>query len=164
MKINTVIYGSMATGLALEQSDLDIAIFGLKIIKYEELIYYIDLLEKQLKIQNFIISCESIKTARVPVIKLVFFSLIMKKKLIDLSKLDLEIKYSGNQKNLKMDLIFDTQIENYSATFYAVQSVELIIRKVNLFSYLKTIIILAKRLLYHYQLNIPYFGIFLAFP
>lgn len=65
------IYGSMATSLALPESDLDIIISGLNVLDREQTIRAIQSLSKELSRLNYVISCKDIITARVPLIKLV---------------------------------------------------------------------------------------------
>ena len=64
----------MATGLAFEGSDLDLAIFGIHINSREMLSECIYKFSKELQSLPFVNLCESIATARVPVIKLVFYA------------------------------------------------------------------------------------------
>ena len=71
-EVFTVLYGSMTTGLVYESSDLDLAICGLPLIEKEDLLYCIDQLADKLKEDASVISYQSISTARVPIIKLVY--------------------------------------------------------------------------------------------
>eukprot|EP00826_Nyctotherus_ovalis_P047327 TRINITY_DN542_c0_g5_i2.p1 TRINITY_DN542_c0_g5~~TRINITY_DN542_c0_g5_i2.p1 ORF type:complete len:440 (+),score=110.49 TRINITY_DN542_c0_g5_i2:320-1639(+) len=64
-------YGSLATELALETSDADIAICGLRIYSKAELVQRMIVLNEALKEKAFVESSQLIETARVPVIKLV---------------------------------------------------------------------------------------------
>ena len=73
-------YGSMATGLAYEASDLDLAICGLPLDTRDELIISIEKLSEKLKLDPWVLSCQPIVTARVPIIKLVPFSDTINKK------------------------------------------------------------------------------------
>ena len=67
----------MATGLAIEGSDVDITIQGLAIKNRQELLSYIQLLYYSLQIQNFVLQSKLILTARVPVIKLVMIYIML---------------------------------------------------------------------------------------
>ena len=67
-----MIYGSMSTGLALAQSDVDIAIRGLEITSKEQLLRHMQTLCNRLQEEPSILKCTFIQTARVPVIKLVY--------------------------------------------------------------------------------------------
>ncbi len=64
-------YGSMATGLALEGSDVDVAIAGLPIYNREQLLACMQMLYYALERQDFVLECKLIPAATVPVIKLV---------------------------------------------------------------------------------------------
>ena len=64
-------YGSMATGLALETSDLDIAIRGIEIYTKEKLISCMNSFCNQIEKCAYVEQCKCIATARVPVIKMV---------------------------------------------------------------------------------------------
>ena len=61
----------MATGLAYENSDLDLAIYGLNIKTKEELAISIQKLAKEFETLPYVTSCQPIATARIPIIKLV---------------------------------------------------------------------------------------------
>lgn len=65
-------YGSAATGLALESSDIDIAICGLKGDR-EILPYHMEALSLALKEKALVTEFQVIETASVPVIKTVLF-------------------------------------------------------------------------------------------
>ena len=66
-----VIYGSNSTGLGIETSDLDFAILGLEINSLSEFLSIMDKLEGELKKITFVKDSTSIKTANVPILKLV---------------------------------------------------------------------------------------------
>lgn len=72
-KISTAVYGSAATGLALENSDVDIAICGLKCDK-EMLPFHMEALGIALKEKALVTECQVIESATVPVIKTVYQS------------------------------------------------------------------------------------------
>lgn len=61
----------MVTGLAYEESDLDLAICGLEVLSRNELTDNIQGLSKLLSNLPFVLSCQAIVTAKVPVLKLV---------------------------------------------------------------------------------------------
>ena len=67
-------YGSMSTGLAYEESDLDLAICGLQHLMKDELVKYIQEFSKALLNYSWASSCQAIVTARVPVVKFVCLS------------------------------------------------------------------------------------------
>ena len=66
-----MVYGSMASGLALDGSDIDIAIRQLGIRSKEQLLDFLDMFSHTLQRQSFVSSCQVIAKARVPLIKLV---------------------------------------------------------------------------------------------
>ena len=70
-QIKATIYGSMATGFALDSSDVDICLSGLPISTKQQLKEYMDILTINLLSQPFASKCQFIQTARVPVIKIV---------------------------------------------------------------------------------------------
>ena len=74
-KIIVVLYGSMATGFAYDESDADFAILGLQVTTKESLDYQIDLLSKKFLTDPLVIECKAIPSARVPIIKLVSISI-----------------------------------------------------------------------------------------
>ena len=67
-EIEAAIYGSVASGLALEGSDIDISIRNLKITSNNQ---FLDFLTESLSKMPEVISCKEIRGARVPVTKLV---------------------------------------------------------------------------------------------
>jgi predicted nucleotidyltransferase len=72
--IKATLYGSVAIGLALEDSDIDIILNNIVALSNEEYISNLLKLGGYLKNQAFVNSATTITTARVPVIKLVFTS------------------------------------------------------------------------------------------
>ncbi len=66
-----VVYGSMATGFAFEESDLDLSLQGMKLDNRGELDARIESLGKALSSCKMVTQCQPIATARVPIIKLV---------------------------------------------------------------------------------------------
>lgn len=69
--VRAAIYGSVATKLACEHSDLDLAVRGLRIPCRSQLHRYMLLLSEKLKSNPLVVSCVSIPTARVPLISAV---------------------------------------------------------------------------------------------
>jgi DNA polymerase sigma len=70
--LQTIIYGSIATGLALEGSDVDIAIRNLKIESKDQCLEEMHKLNNSLSKLPFVIESKEIHAISVPVIKLVF--------------------------------------------------------------------------------------------
>ena len=73
-KVVLTIYGSHSTGLALTTSDLDITIRNIEIHSKDSLYHYMDLIAKKIQELPPIKSIRSIKTASVPVLKIVFIN------------------------------------------------------------------------------------------
>ena len=71
-----VVYGSLATGFACEESDMDVAIRGLCIDSRDKLSANITAFSKELERSQFVIRSQAIVTARIPIIKLVTHNLI----------------------------------------------------------------------------------------
>ena len=70
-EITCEIFGSIATGFAIEGSDLDIAIRGLNITTEAQFFDAMESLKNSLIKQQFISYCQDIPKAKVPIIKLV---------------------------------------------------------------------------------------------
>jgi hypothetical protein len=65
------LYGSLATGLALVGSDLDVAVVGVHITRREDIQECVVRLSAELQGVDWILQCQGIATASVPVVKLV---------------------------------------------------------------------------------------------
>jgi len=140
--INARIYGSMATSLALPESDLDIVLLGLKITNREELIDAINKLSETLLKQNYVSSCKSITTARTPVIKLN----------INLEKLN----RSEVTKQLKVDIIIQHYEDNILA--HPIICAWWTSRYVREMPYFQAIVLVLKKLVKAKGLNKPFVG------
>lgn len=75
--ITAVMYGSMATDLAFEQSDFDVVICGLHINTQEKLGNIISSFSAEVVNLPFVKGCNPITTARIPVIKLVKYLILI---------------------------------------------------------------------------------------
>ena len=64
------IFGSLVTGLALETSDMDLVVTGLKIEKREDVIEYIRILTQHFEDCDYFRNIKAIEGASVPIIKL----------------------------------------------------------------------------------------------
>ena len=71
MKVTLHLFGSLATGLGLETSDMDLAIMGLNISDREVMVMKMHTLSTLLLETNYFQEVKPIETASVPVIKLV---------------------------------------------------------------------------------------------
>jgi hypothetical protein len=65
------LYGSLATGLALVGSDLDVAVVGVPITRREDIQECVMRLTAELQGVDWILQCQGISTASVPVVKLI---------------------------------------------------------------------------------------------
>jgi len=144
--IKALIYGSMATGMALPESDLDILISGLQLYSREEMISSIELFANELRKNNWVCECQDIISARVPVIKLI----------IDLEKISNKISLS---KKFHVDVTFDMSTENsYLPAPYPILCADLIKYRINENAYLKPMTIMLKKLLKSSGLNNSFLG------
>ena len=73
--IETKIFGSCATGLALPSSDVDICVCGVNANTRTELIQSIMTIHEKLKKFKWVVTSKPIVTANVPIVKLVYIFL-----------------------------------------------------------------------------------------
>jgi predicted nucleotidyltransferase len=142
-KLQGFLYGSAATCLALEDSDVDITLLSLDVSTSDEYMESIEKFGNKLKEQKFVIECKVIAAARVPVIKLV----------VDLQKMGIKFE----KERMKVDVTFgDDVFRPYvgCGVFFATW----VINKICMFPALKHLILITKRLLYRHGLNISYYG------
>ena len=69
--IDLNIYGSHSTGLALESSDIDLAIIGLSVNSKEEMMIFMDKISERFKSSEIILDIKKIKEAKIPIITIV---------------------------------------------------------------------------------------------
>jgi len=132
----------MTTGLVYENSDLDLAICGSHIKSRESLNTMLLKLSYVLSENEFILSCQPIITAQVPLIKLNF----------DLSKFTTrKLPIS----NLKVDITFDTEMNEF---FFGIQCTDFIQHILYQFNQLKPLVIILKKMLNKAELNNSYLG------
>ena len=79
-QVKTTLYGSCATGLALNTSDVDIALHGLAVTDRTQVIEFLKILQEKLENFRWIKAIQPIFTANIPVLKLVR---LFKRKLAD---------------------------------------------------------------------------------
>jgi DNA polymerase sigma len=82
--VKLLIFGSLATGLALDSSDMDLAVTGLNIYDRSNIVESLQKLSTSLKSLRYVYDMKSIETASVPVIKMVKMSSL---NLLELDKL-----------------------------------------------------------------------------
>mmetsp|Transcript_25641 Transcript_25641/g.22659 ORF Transcript_25641/g.22659 Transcript_25641/m.22659 type:complete len:125 (+) Transcript_25641:2644-3018(+) len=90
--VKTRIFGSCATGLALENSDVDVAIGGIEVYDKSDLGANLIKINNCLKNYGWIVSHKPIITAHVPVLKLVINPLVK----FNTAKEDCKISYFAN--------------------------------------------------------------------
>ena len=69
-EVSIFMYGSLATGLALDTSDMDLAVHGLPIKDRKDISKYMNMIYSRIEVLDFVQECRCIHTAQVPVIKL----------------------------------------------------------------------------------------------
>lgn len=141
--IKTALYGSMATGLALASSDLDIAVLGVPTEGSVERLG--DFFARE----EYVATHKVILTARVPVVKLV----------VSLEKL----KVKAAAAEMKVDVIVGTLEDRPEAVCQArngIKLVDWVKARMKEAPELKPIVLMVKMLLANSELNIPYHGTF----
>ena len=76
MNADVKIFGSCATGLALESSDVDLALMGFENVPKFEIPNILQILLENLVYFKWIVNYKAIFTASVPILKLVNFNLL----------------------------------------------------------------------------------------
>ena len=142
-EIRAELYGSIATCLALPESDLDILICGLRLYSKEDVVDAIHVFEEEIKSLQWVTECQSITSARVPVIKFI----------ADLSKLNPD----SGVKKLHVDITFEISGDNLPAP-HPVLSADLVKFRCSQLCYLKPMTLLLKKLLKSSGLNNPFIG------
>ena len=144
MKVTVEVYGSVAAGLALDTSDIDIGICGLKANDKESVLNIMELIVKALSDKGIIVSSQIIQSASVPVIKTV----------VALEALLEEWKGITT----KLDITFDDFAESEHPIKYGVLFTDWITIKREERPHLFPLVVLTKKLLSIRNLNIPYYG------
>ena len=132
----------MATGLAHEDSDVDIAIQNHKISSKEQCFEDLNKIRNSLITLPYISDCNAINAANVPVVKMV----------VDLEKLGL------NNGKMKVDITIDDSSGLYSIVCFGIMFTEWVIEKLEEYTHLKALLLLLKRLLSIHGYNNPYYG------
>lgn len=137
------IYGSMATSLALPESDLDIVLSGLQVFDRAEVVEAIKKLANGLSKQSYVVSCKSITTAKMPVIKL---------------GVNLERLNRGEvQRELRVDVVVQSR-EDRTAVAHPVMSAWWIARHVRDVPHFQPVVLVLKRLVKAKGLDRPFAG------
>ena len=135
------LFGSYASGLAIEASDVDIVVVGLDISERNELEIHCNYLAEILRNYPFIVKIQSIPTARIPVIKL------------EVSTLPLV----GTESIVMVDITFDDYCSG-TGNHLGLTSLMLTRELQRLYPPLQYLVLVLKKFLYDYNLNSSYKG------
>ena len=133
------LFGSHATGLAIQSSDIDLAVIGIEFSNRKALQDACVSLGKALESLTFVISCKTIITATIPVIKL---------------QTDLKT-YSGVSSLEMIDITF---IDNVNCTHFGLEAVSFTRDLLILLPHIQYLAIVLKNFLYSINLNSAYHG------
>lgn len=133
------LYGSYATGLAIESSDIDLGIIGVDIHNRQLLYEACNALNACLRFLPFVISINPILTAKVPVIKV---------------QVDLQ-SFSGVPSPLLVDISF---VETYECVHQGFQAISFTKNLLVLFPSIRYLTMVLKNFLYSINLNSSYYG------
>lgn len=104
------VFGSLMTGLALESSDMDIAVTGMRIDGREDMIDDLHALADQVQKWTLVKDFKAIETASIPVIKAHIF-------LKDIAKeMGKDITNYDGEAQLPIDITFDDSPADYNMT------------------------------------------------
>lgn len=135
------IYGSYATGLAIESSDIDLAILGVDLHSRQLVQTACIQLASALKQLPFVVSVNAIITAKIPVIKL-----------------QTDLKYfSGIQSHEMIDITF---IDTFEGSHLGIEAISFTKNLLSVFPDMLFLAIVLKNFLYSINLNSAYHGIF----
>ena len=135
------IYGSYATGLAIDSSDIDIAVTNVKFHNREELQQACIKLEAAISPLPFVLSCQKIITATIPVVKL---------------EVDL-LYFSGFSSKVNIDITF---VDFAEGCHFGLEAISFTRDLLILFPHIQYITIVLKHFLYTHKLNSVYHGNF----
>lgn len=138
-KGNVQLYGSYATGLAIDNSDIDLAITDVKFETREQLQQACLQLGNILETLQFVVSCKKIITATIPVVKL---------------ETDL-LMYSGSSSKVMIDITFLHFAEGYHLGLEAIAFTRDFMIQ---FPHIQYLAIVLKTFLYLNDLNSAYQG------
>ena len=136
--IQALVFGSVSSGLALEESDMDIAFKGMPVHSKEHLLQEFTLLKVYLeKSIPSIISVKPITSSKVPILKLLM---------------------QCEKKEIKIDVLISEDYDCSSPYMRCLHSVEMTKDILNKFSHCREIVLLLKKLLNIRGLNSTYKG------
>lgn len=136
------LYGSYATNLAIDSSDIDLAVYGIEFQNRENLQQACISLAGALEILPFVISCKAIVTAKIPVIKV---------------HADMKIfsKVPGTE------MIDITLIDHSAGMHFGLEAISFTRDLLILFPHIQCLAIVLKNFLYSSNLNSAYHGKFI---
>lgn len=140
--VSIVLFGSYASGLAIEASDVDIVVIGLDVTNRAELEISCEYLANQLKIHDFITKIQPISTARIPVIKLEVNTLTL----------------TGKDTQVLFDITFDDSSFLDYGTHFGLSTLYLTKELQKLYPSLQYLVLVLKQFLYEHDLNSSYKG------
>ncbi|OMJ90958.1 hypothetical protein SteCoe_6626 [Stentor coeruleus] len=136
------LFGSFASGLAIEASDVDIVITGLEFHERQELEMACDYLATILRNYTFISKLNAIHTARIPVIKLEINTMSI----------------VGIESLIMFDITFDDSYQGNFGTHLGLSTLYLTKELELLYPSLLYLVLVLKKFLYTYELNSAYKG------
>ena len=142
-KIQGQLYGSVATGLSLEDSDIDIALENIISQSNDKYISNLITLGDYFQKEEFVKECTTTLTARAPVIKLV----------VEVKKLGIKFM----KEEVKVDITIDDRV-NRPPVFYGIKFTSWVMQKLQIIDCFRSLVILVKRLIYNHQLNLLFYG------
>ncbi|CDW86887.1 UNKNOWN [Stylonychia lemnae] len=168
-------FGSLITGLALESSDMDLAVIGLLIDDRQSLIWELNKLANQLQTWQCLESFKSIETASIPKIDLIR---LREQEMASIIGIDFESRPINEElRYLSVDITFDdssssqnlnAMSQNYftdimgtmnnTKTHLGLQSCSLVQYYIANYQNLKEVSILLKKFLAIHKFNSPYYG------
>ena len=133
------LFGSYATGFAIESSDIDLAVIGIEFQSRNALQDACIQLANALEHLPFVITCKSIITAKIPVIKL---------------EIDLQI-FSGISSTEMIDITF---VDSLEGAHLGIEAISFTQDLLILFPHIQFIALVLKNFLYSNNLNSAYHG------
>jgi non-canonical poly(A) RNA polymerase PAPD5/7 len=159
-------FGSLSTGLALESSDMDLVVTGLKIEGRDDVVDHIRALKDYFENHDFFTNVKAIEGASIPVIKLEADLQKIResenssnKSEVELSMRFLHIDITiEDSKEKKGDLFWEGIEWNEAKSHLGIKSIHLVKNYIKEYVHLKELTLCIKKLLAVKGLNSPYQG------
>lgn len=136
------LFGSFASGLAIDASDVDIVVTGLEFHERPDLEMACDYLATILRNCPFISKLQCIHTARIPVIKLEINTMLI----------------AGIESLVMFDITFNDSFQGNAGTHFGLSTLYLTKELQRLYPSLQYLVLVLKKFLYIYELNSAYKG------